>query len=75
MPKKTSEKAVKEHLKRKEDELEKLRKDNLALLKAALKQTEMNKKLKEGMDKLMDINKRLSERLKKKGSKTRSSKK
>ncbi len=69
MPKKTSEKAVKEQLKRKEDELEKLRKDNLALLKAALKQSELNKELKEGMDKLMDINKRLTNKLKKRSKK------
>ncbi|MBW2984454.1 hypothetical protein KY361_05025 [Candidatus Woesearchaeota archaeon] len=66
MPKKTSEKAVKEHLKRKEDELDKLREDNLALLKAALKQTEINKELKEGIEKITEINRKLSERLKKK---------
>ena len=52
-------------LKNKEKELERIKKDNLALLKTALKQTKMNKELSEGMKKLMDINKKLSDKLKK----------
>jgi hypothetical protein len=62
MPKKAKES-------NKENELEELKEDNLALLKSAIKQSKLNKQLKDGMDKLMEINKRLSERLKKKSKK------
>jgi len=61
-----AEKVFREQLKRKDEEIEKLRNDNLALLKSALKQSKLSRKLREGMKKLMDINKKLTSKLKKK---------
>jgi soluble cytochrome b562 len=55
MPKKTEK-----------EELEELKKDNMALLKSALKQARMNKELTEAVRKLVDINKKLTNKLKKK---------
>lgn len=53
----------------KEKELKELKEGNIALLKSALKQADMNKELKWGMDRLMAINKKLVEKLKKKSTK------
>jgi hypothetical protein len=47
------------------EKLDELKKDNIALLKSALKQAQMNKELTDGMKKLVDINKKLSSKLRK----------
>jgi len=70
MAKKTKpEKVLREQLKEKDKEIGKLKDDNLALLKSALKQSKMSRELLEGMKKLSDINKKLTGKLKKKSKK------
>ncbi|MBW2980027.1 hypothetical protein KY360_01240 [Candidatus Woesearchaeota archaeon] len=67
MTKKTKpEKALREQLEEKDTQIEKLKNDNIALLKSALKQSKMSRELREGMKKLADINKKLTSKLKKK---------
>jgi hypothetical protein len=61
----SEEKVLREQLARREKEIEELKKEKEALLRAALNQSNVNKDIKEEMEKLIEINKKLTERVKK----------
>ncbi len=62
----SAEDSLREQLKRKEAEIEELKKERMVILNSALKQSRINKELEEQMNQIMEVNKKLTERLKKK---------
>ena len=65
MPKediKKLERYYKEELQKKDKEIQKLKEDNLVLLKSALKQAEKASKISGHARKLLDLNKKLSQK-------------